>query len=231
VGVTTVAQALSSALSVLESISGTPGQADRGVLQFLQRNKRFADLAEDLAWPPPWHLPVHMIDCITNAHAKGELSNADVEAAFLMFYTPEVVQEFAGRWEGYEWLASRLPIFREGLINHLEGRYFSAVCTLLPQIEGVLADELGRKPIPKCDAGILFRNSRLGSVAKDFYIRVVLESFNWASEAPVPTLSRHAILHGRATLYGTRTHSLKVAIITDIVLSGVEERRTSDAQV
>lgn len=36
-------------------------------------------------------------------------------------------------------------------------------------------------------------------------------------------LSRHAILHGKATHYGTLVHSLKVILIADVILSIVEE--------
>lgn len=153
------------------------------------------------------------------------MSDADVEAAFLAFYTSDRVMGFLGQWEKHEWLERRVPILREAVMNHLDGRYFSVICTLLPQIEGMLGDLIGEKPNPRNHASKMFRVSRLGGIAKNFYVKVIVEGSDWQRIAPIPELSRNAILHGSTTDYGTQKHSLQVLIIVDIIVSGIAERR------
>ena len=71
----------------------------------------------------------------------------------------------------------------------------------------------------------IIRGYRLATAAGRFFAHVILENFNPDTAAPIPWLSRHAILHGKATDYGTPTHSLKVVLIADIILRGIEENR------
>jgi hypothetical protein len=53
---------------------------------------------------------------------------------------------------------------------------------------------------PKNDAPAVFRDSPHGTLVRDYYLHVILETFDaWDPSRPVPELSRHAILHGRAT--------------------------------
>lgn len=224
-GLSSATKTISSVLAHTEAV----GRLNAQIQQFFERGRHFAELAAQLGWPPPWHMPVNLIDEIAQGYDQGELSRDDVEELFVQLYSPEVITEFQRRWEGYSWLQHRLPILREAVANHIDGRHYSAVCTLLPQIEGALGDELGRRPKPKIDAVAYFRDSHLGTVAKDFYVRVILESFEWTTSAPIPELSRHAVLHGRSTDYGTPKHSLKLLIITDIILDGIQDRRTNQA--
>jgi hypothetical protein len=72
----------------------------------------------------------------------------------------------------------------------------------------------------------IMRGFQLATAAGEFFTEVVLENFDPDSTAPIPDLSRHAILHGIATEYGTPAHSLKVILIADIILSSIEEART-----
>jgi hypothetical protein len=199
-------------------------------LAFFMRGQAFADLAVALDWPPPWHLPVRSIDRIAKGHRSGELSEAEVEAEFVGFYDSDVLNAITMGWRRLDWLGPRLEILEEGIGNYAAKRYFSAVCTLLPQVEGVLYETLGKKPNPKNDAPKIFRDTRLSKIAEDFYVRVLQESFDWRVTAAVPTLSRHAILHGRSVAYGTAKHALKVVIVADIVIAGIEERRRLNSE-
>jgi hypothetical protein len=189
-----------------------------------ERNRSFAETCIQLKWPPPWHMPVTVIDRITSAYQSGKLTAEETAEIFASFYTPERIKEFGQRWAGYGWLAHRLPILNEALENHIDGRHYSAICVLLPQIDGTLRDALGARPTRANSVGII-RGYRLATAAGRFFADVVLENFDPDSAAPIPELSRHAILHGRATDYGTATHSLKVILIADIILSSIEEHR------
>jgi len=195
----------------------------------IERTRRFAEICIQLKWPPPWHMPARVIDRITVAYQAGKLTPEETAKIFASFYTPERIREFGQRWAGYGWLAHRMTILNEALENHIDGRHYSAVCLLLPQIEGVLRDALGAKPNRTNSVGII-RGYQLATAAGRFFADVVMETFDPDSAAPIPELSRHAILHGKATDYGTLTHSLKVILIADIILSSIDENRTQPAE-
>jgi hypothetical protein len=193
-----------------------------------ERNRRFAEACVKLQWPPPWHLPTTAIDRIVKAYDSGRLSARETSDVFASYYTGDRIAEFGARWETYPWLSARMPILREALANHIEGRHHSAVCVLMPQIEGVLREELGEKP-KQANSVTVMRGSQLGDAAGVFFADVIWENFNPDAGAPIPELSRHAILHGKALDYGTPLHSLKVILIADIILSSIDENRRRPA--
>lgn len=197
-----------------------------GVQAAAERSRNFAEICIQLKWPPPWHLPTTVIDEITSAYQAGKLTQKEAKAIFVSFYTPERIKEFGHRWASYGWLSHRLPILQEAIENHIAGRHHSSVCVLLPQIDGVLRETLGAKPTRENIVEVI-RGYHLATAAGRFFREVVLETFDPNSQAPVPELSRHAILHGVATDYGTTTHSLKLMLIADIVFSSIEKYRES----
>jgi hypothetical protein len=211
--------------AVVQSALDTVAAAQAGI----ERTRSFAEICIQLKWPPPWHMPARVIDRITVAYQAGKLTPKETAEIFASFYTPERIKEFGQRWAGYGWLAHRLPILQEALENHINGRHYSAVCVLLPQIDGALREALGAKPTRANSVGII-RGYQLATAAGRFFVDVVLENFDPDSAAPIPELSRHAILHGKATDYGTLTHSLKVILIADIILSSIEENQNQPAE-
>jgi hypothetical protein len=195
-----------------------------GIQASIERTRRFAEICFELKWPPPWHMPATVLDRVTVAYDTGKLTEDETAEIFSSFYSAERIDEFGRRWASYEWISDRIAILQEALVNHTAGRHYSAVCVLLPQIEGVLRDVLGTKPTQTNIVGVI-RGYQLATAASKFYAEVLLEHFDPASTSPIPDLSRHAILHGKAVDYGTPIHSLKVILIADIILSSVEETR------
>lgn len=170
-------------------------------------------------------MPVRLIDIITTEWREKRLSPSEVERHFLSFYSSEVVNSLLETWRHANWLTGRLPVLEEAIANYDAARHFSCVCLLLPQIEGILGDHLGRKPNAQNDAASFFRHTRLGVVAREFYVRIYCESVRWDADSPIPELSRNAILHGRIANYGTAKHSLKLILILDAVLGALREAR------
>ena len=192
-----------------------------------KRHQKFVALVRKLKWPPPGHLPCTVLDRIADAYSSGKLSDSDVEDLFVRAYSPRILAEIGGKWASYQWLAERLPILQEALANYPDERYASVVCTLMPQFEGLLGTVLGRKPNPEIDGPTIFRDSPHGTLVSDYYLQVILATFQaWNPSLPVPDLSRHAILHGRATTYGTKVHALKLIIVTDYLLASLDDRRS-----
>lgn len=232
---TSVFDSLNTKLGVIDTIKlgaasmanfrAQAGEVELAVEEMIRRNEAFQKLVVAMNWPPPSHSPVTLIDAVTESHARGELTREDVAALFVECYDAELIGHLLSEWKKCGWLQARTPILEEGIRNHLEGRYYSAVYTLLPQIEGVVGDDLGRQPVPKSDAMRFFSDSRLSKVARDFYVNVILEGFNWQATAPIPELSRHAILHGCATSFGSAEHSLKVILMLDAVIAATKERQ------
>jgi hypothetical protein len=202
----------------------------RQILNWLERGHRFADLVIALGWPPPGHMPTGLADAITTGHSLGVVTPEQVSELFVGFYDQNRIERLLAHWGSYEWLRHRSEILRQGIESHNERRYFASVCTLLPQIEGTLGEELKRAPNPQNDAGSLFDETHLSKAARVFYVRLARGSFSWSPEEEVPDLSRNAILHGRDTAYGTRQHSLKVILMLDAVLAIIQERRSGQRQ-
>lgn len=234
---------LQSAMRHAESVQSMFG--DSGVLDSIQESQRLvgqarenaewvdqmmenarlsADTWAELRWPPPWHLPARVLDQIAAVYRKKKISPDEVAEILIKHHTPNKIAEFGDRWRGYAWLGPRLPIFLEALASYVDGRHYSTVCTLLPQFEGVLRELLGNKAIEENSIGTAGKIG-FGSAAGRFYAQVIREQFWPTSGSPIPELSRHSILHGNATDYGTAKHSLRVILIADIILSSVNDSR------
>jgi len=212
------------------AIAEQAAETQRFVAEIGKRNDDFRDLCLRLGWPPPGDIGVSVIDLITAAEKGGELTLTDVASLVLEFYTPERVAEIAARWKNNSWLADRHPILLEGIANHLDRRYFSSVCLLLTQVEGVIGDFLGKKPNPKNDAALIFFPSKLSAAAKTFYLKMANETFEWSSESR-NELARHPIMHGKNVEYGTATHSLQTILILDWVTSAIDAHRTAGSKL
>lgn len=197
------------------------------VLETVQKkNAALQRLLIKLGWPPPWHLPASLLDRIVEAHESGNFSEDEVSQLFIDLYGQKRLKELLERWELSEHIGTRASILDEGIQNHLDGRFFSSVCIFSTQIEGVIGEALGRQPNPQNDADIIFRDTTLSKVARDFYINVANESFSWSRRSPIPELSRNAILHGRDTEFGTAKNSLRVILLFDAVWSAIGEMQT-----
>lgn len=184
-----------------------------------EMNTAFADLCVRLGWPPPGDVGVHVIDLILAAEKAGSLSSTDVTELFIEYYSPERIDAITERWKSYTWLRQRVPILAEGIQDHKDGRFFSSVCLLLMQVEGVIGTFLGREPNAQNDARLVFQDSKLSAAAEGFYVRVAKESFDWTFEQGSRGLARRSIMHGHNVAYGTAGHSLQTILILNWILT------------
>jgi len=214
----------SSALTAAALAHFRATQTEEMLKTIKEKNEALQRLLIKLGWPPPWHLPAITLDRIAEGNASGDLSDEDVTDLFIELYDSKLLNTLLTEWKRSEYLGERGPILEEGTQNHLDKRFCSAVCVFLPQIEGVIADELGRKPNPQNDAGVIFNDSTLSKVAREFYVNMARSSFTPTSKIPAPDLSRYAILHGRDTSFGTASHSLRVILLFDAVWSAIGDR-------
>lgn len=218
---------MATVVSVQKLIKAVQKQHET-LLEYLERNRnlsqKFIELTTDLGWPPPGHLPGRIIDQIAQGYSEDNWDKSDIEGLLVNFHNEETIKGFEERWANYSWLSVRQPILHEAVESHCAGRYFSAICTLLPQVEGVFGDYLGRKPNIQNDASKVLSGTKFEDAISKFYKDYIYEG-DKRNKHSLVGLSRHAILHGRDTTYGTLKNSIKIFIIADTVFSSLEEVR------
>ncbi|AET62145.1 hypothetical protein HPL003_27165 [Paenibacillus terrae HPL-003] len=55
-------------------------------------------------------------------------------------YNDIKIKSYLNNWKTVDWLVDRIIILEESVANYIEGRYHSAISTLLPQIEGIIIE-------------------------------------------------------------------------------------------
>lgn len=192
--------------------------------------ERSADMLDELGWPPPGHLPARLFDQITNGFSSGELNRKDVEEIIVSFYTPERVLEIFNGWAKNPLLQRRLPILREALEAHSEGRYALSIPAIIPQIEGLVASAFGHSGkldvrTVKGYVEVAFpRDQGFDRMGVAFFLKILFDRFQWGS--PIPLFSRHAILHGADVDYATEENSLRAILFLDQLQGKVGYLRT-----
>ena len=170
-------------------------------------------------WPPPGHLSAVLLDKISLSYEQGNLTAQDVDEIILHFYNKDKLEKIVETWSEQSFIQPRMNILKEIVSAHIEGRFELSIPTLLPQIEGIIAEmtgHAGRLPIKQIKDYVKFifaRNSRFDRVGKAFFISILMEGFEWKD--PIPFLSRHAILHGADTNYASASNPLRLILIFD----------------
>ena len=179
-----------------------------------------------LKWPPPGHLSAVLLDQISLSYEEGNLTEQDVDEIITHFYNKDKLEKLVETWSEKSFIQPRMKILKECVSAHIEGRFELSIPTLLPQIEGIVADiveHAGRmkfKNIEEYVDSMFVRNSRFDRIGKAFFFSILLEEFKWKD--PIPFLSRHAILHGADTNYASASNSLRLILIFDQLQAAIQ---------
>lgn len=185
----------------------------------------FSALLLRLGWPPVLGLPSDVMEELINA--CEDMDEADAKEMLgrrlTEVYDAERMQAVSEEWTGNPLLARRLHILMPIVKAHQDGHYALTVPSLLPQLEGLIADGFGHQGQMRMKNYKQYVERLLTSdeaemtdpVAKEFILSIVLASFEHGEELPDGGLSRHAILHGADTDYPTATNSLKAILLFD----------------
>lgn len=126
------------------------------------------------------------------------------------------------RWWDVPALKLRRPIILDAVDDHLAGRYRVSIPTLLPSLEGLVADTFGlgrRTPVTAGLESMTDILDGLDAIALDVAIGSLTYLYgpiDFPSTSPLsPRLNRHLILHGRTVRYGREGNSLKVLLHLD----------------
>lgn len=185
------------------------------------RHDRFEEMLTRLGWPLPGHLGSKWLDDVAQLFLTGKATQDQVEGAILQNYRVHGLEDIRRTWQADILIVSRLPILLDALKAHEEGRYNLSVPVVLAQLEGMVAEarkhegHFTRKTLLAYLEPIATHGGRFERIAA----RLVAETL-WAEfshGAVPPPLSRHAILHGADTGYGTAANSLRAILYFDTI--------------
>ena len=185
----------------------------------------FITLMLSLGWPPILDLKPHQMELIIEKYkeAKGDDINIHINDFLLSFYDEKTLNEKLDLWKTKDWLRTRIPILEAVIKAHLNGNYWLSVPGILTQIEGVIAygfKYVGYRFYKEREKyfDLLFKKefpfTYIHNAVRTFMNKIIFVDFGHGS-APKSFLSRHAIMHGGDTNYGTAENSLKAILLFD----------------
>lgn len=184
-------------------------------------------------WPPDINMSLEEARAIerVNENEGWEAAAQYIRDHMLQKYNIDALQNLYEEWSNRSWFKHRLPLLSEAIEAHIEGRYALSVPVFLAQTEGIIADGYGHKgrlnhrrgnkhQSNECMALTDYLEDLLSSkdvlaldqFAKDYFLKNVLEGFRHGV-FPMPSLSRHAIMHGADVSYNTIENSLKCILL------------------
>jgi hypothetical protein len=185
------------------------------------RHDRLEEMLARLGWPLPGQLGSKWLDDVSEPFLGGQATAEEVEAAILRNYRAHGIEDIRVAWKADGLIAARLPILMDALKAHEEERYNLSVPVVLAQLEGMVAEakrHTGRfttKTLFAYLEPIATNGSRFQRIAAKLAVDTLWVEFTHGAAPPL--LSRHAILHGADTGYGTGANSLRAILYFDVI--------------
>lgn len=146
-------------------------------------------------------------------------------------YTIERVDTMLNSWKEYVFLKNRIHILTEGIETFKAERYYTAIPVFFSQLEGIIAELFGHNgsmngeqykiyvsKVLSCDGDNELNEKE---VTRAFIFSNMLKGFIHGGE--IPKFSRHAILHGGDTRYGTRVNNINIIILFDSMMCEINK--------
>lgn len=183
-------------------------------------------------FPPHYDIDIDIMRNIANCYKTSGTEETEtlLNDVFEQTFTKEVILGYLDHWISINWLEDRHTILSEGINAHITGKYYAAISTLLPQLEGILISKVGhsgwisQKKLKHLIESVFDETGTfsLDDTVKLFYLDIVLTTFLHGKVITSP-LSRHAILHGGDTRFGYKLNSIKCIILFDYLIKKLEE--------
>jgi hypothetical protein len=179
-------------------------------------------------WPPAVDVEITFPEQVLEQSQKLKSAEfaAWLDRAMIECHQADRTASILKGWEVRKCLTARVAILRQAVAAHQRGDFCTSIPAFLIVIEGLLTELYSHKGwvkaahVKKYARKLTTRSPGTlgeGKFLRRFMAHVVLQDFVLGQ--PIPRgLSRHAILHGVKTDYGTEAHSLK-AILTIEMLS------------
>jgi len=197
-------------------------------------------------WIPP-SAPLRLLHSLRTLIDEGRDTPESIRQIMVDYYEADhfnFLRDMVRDWKRNPYFADRMHIINDALEAHIEGRYTLSIPTLLPLVEGILTDIVGRRAT-RADGGIrgwagdalerLYSDS-LREAYRDAVITyvtgiTVYGSVDSAYFTPQrfpewlelngltgdQVLQRHAILHGVQIDYASRENSLRAFFLLDVL--------------
>ena len=175
---------------------------------------------------------------------KDQLSNIDVDFLFTdVLMDNNRIQQTLQLWESQSKISKRLPILKEAIEAHIDGKFYLSVATLIPQVEGVLRDSLtsmGRNDdfnsmdyehIYKAVTALIDLWKPQSSKTEQALMRLengknrlpeaVADLYREYTTAPAPMkgkLYRHGVCHGLQIDFGSKKNSTRLILLLDRII-------------
>lgn len=197
-------------------------------LRFLE--KKYAQVLGwllDMGWPPLLHVSFPFLAKLRKSCEGLSRTKAQkiVDREISRYHNGDLLRrEVLAKWKKRSCLRNRIRILKTAIEAHIRGEYELSVPALLPQIEGVLAENFGHRGYMRGKDYERYLKRALQQrglanaedVLLKFILNFVLGEFRYGHPI-IFDLNRHAILHGAYTDYAKRSTSLKVILVLDFL--------------
>lgn len=145
-------------------------------------------------------------------------------------YPYERVDKLLNKWKEYTILDKRIHILEDIVYAYKNEKYNLSIPVIFSQIEGLIAEiqsvkeRLNGYTYKKLLNNIVFDkldNETIKEVTKIYFSEFILKQFTHGGE--IPKISRHAILHGADTKYGTKINNLNLIIFFDLIVKTLND--------
>jgi Metal binding domain of Ada len=191
-----------------------------------ERNRRYARAMLVLGWPPVLDIYTTQVSEILERFDSDapEALAQEVSQFLVEFFSPELLRQKVAKWKELHWVQKRIGIVEKAVEAHIRGDFELSVPTMLAQIEGVVASGFAYvgfmrvADLKKLHDKLLGQSGRATDAGFKQYIDAVLLVPFEHGHALGSQLSRHAILHGADTEYGTPQNSLRTILLFDYLV-------------
>ena len=179
---------------------------------------------------PDWTIPSlkHIIDEYKKGNTNG------IEQEIIKFFSNKKLEEMLTSWQKNNKLSGRIHILKDVVWAHIQKKYTLSIPVVLPNIEGIINENSGRKGIIKPSESLsilktylkeeLDSNSLLALyplALLKFTEKLFREGFEWGKPS---NKGRHPILHGQHTNYDDEVFSLKLILLIDFLQKTIQEK-------
>lgn len=219
-------------------------------IELAQRTQQFIEYSKEtieeagkillsLGWwiHPDWTIP--SLRDIINAHKKGK--DKEIEKAIIDYFNEQKLNKIQKNWKSNAKIKSRIHILEDAIWAHKQSKYTLSVPALLPQVEGIVIENSGKKgKIIGYEKIVKIFKQRLGKELDEKKVSFMLsfpvfkfveglltENFKWGQKER-PKVARTPILHGFFVNYDTQSFSLKLILLIDFIQNLIKSDKNTD---
>ena len=192
---------------------------------------KYKSIVIELGYPPLMEMPMDYVKKIVTDYKEHNIEYVAeyIDELVLAFHNEQFLWEMAQKWENKKLASSRIHILKNAIKCHNLQMYDASIPTLLPQLDGIVADAFGHTGkfngyhMKTYLEHMLKKNLNkdeftLTDALHEYYTKNLLVGFEFGEQI-TSDVSRHAILHGGNTQYGKPVNSLKLILVFDFLLT------------